>query len=63
MTMRLEDLPDDVCLHCGGEIDRGRARSSVLIYCSIQCRNGYFNGLERDGRIADKAKLERNCVR
>lgn len=63
MTQRLEDLRDDVCLHCGGEIDRDRSRSSVLIYCSIPCRSAYLNGLERNGRLADKAKLQRHCAR
>lgn len=62
MTMRLEDLRDDMCRWCGGEIDRSRPHSGKRVYCSLRCGIQHSTQLMKDARIADKAARDRRCV-
>lgn len=62
MPMRLEDLPDDRCRWCDGEIDRSRPMGITRIYCSAACERAHHHQLGKDQRRERKLKQNRRCA-
>lgn len=60
--IRLEDLADDMCLWCGGEIDRSRPHADRRKYCSDACCTAHAVDIDKEARIAAKVALNRHCV-
>lgn len=61
MTMRLDDLRDDGCRWCGGEIDIERPHAIKRVYCCDDCRIRHGHDLERVARA--EARQNRHCRR
>ncbi|MDU0339572.1 hypothetical protein [Bosea rubneri] len=61
MTMRLDDLRDDGCRWCGGEIELERPHAIKRVYCSDDCRIRHGHDLVRIARI--EARQNRHCER
>lgn len=58
--MRLEDLKDDTCGWCGGEIDMSRPHASKRLFCCRACSTAAYHQLDKHARL--EAKQGRVCA-